>query len=219
MLQIPSQHVCCRVRNTSAPYACCHNVDFVPHLLQTSSLHPFLDAGPSQRKWNIAWEMVLLVLAWLGVTIAYVVVRATKSLHLGPATAYGVWVLVMEALGATTLVIYSIHLCVRIRKFTPPQVSSEQGPRCQDGALLSTCPSASARQEGTQTMQRHSSAQGPLRRCKAEEHSPCYSTVQLQRQHLLTSHPAADPGVCVAHCPCACSLSGTSESGMACVSV
>ena len=69
--------------------------------------------------------MVLLVLAWVAVTIAYVVVRATTSLRLGPATAYGVWVLVMEGLGATTLVIYSIHLCVRIRKFTPPPVSSD----------------------------------------------------------------------------------------------
>ena len=88
--------------------------------------------------WNIAWEMVLLVLAWLGVTIAYVVVRATTSLRLGPATAYGVWVLVMEALGATTLMIYSIHLCVRIRKFTPPPVSEKRANRCQDGALLST---------------------------------------------------------------------------------
>ena len=146
-----------RLRHRSAPYAGRHTADFGPHLVHTP--HPFLDAGPSQRKWNIAWEMVLLVLAWLGVTIAYVVVRATKSLHLGPATAYGVWVLVMEALGATTLVIYSIHLCVRIRKFTPPPVSGERAHRCQHVHCLSTSPVASARQEGTQPRQVPCSAQ------------------------------------------------------------
>lgn len=139
------------------------------------SLDPCVDAGPSQRKWNIAWEMVLLVLAWLAVTIAYVVVRATKSLHLGPATAYGVWVLVMEALGATTLVIYSIHLCVRIRKFTPPPVSDRRAHRSQDGALLSTAPVASARQKGIQPRPNALLSTGAPCRCKAEVHLACYS--------------------------------------------
>lgn len=40
--------------------------------------------------------MAFLILCWFVVTIIYIVVRATKSLHLGKATAYGVWVLVME---------------------------------------------------------------------------------------------------------------------------
>ena len=40
--------------------------------------------------------MAFLILAWFVVTIIYIVVRATKSLKLGKATAYGVWVLVME---------------------------------------------------------------------------------------------------------------------------
>ena len=40
--------------------------------------------------------MAFLIVAWLVVTIIYIVVRATKSLHLGKATAYGVWVLIME---------------------------------------------------------------------------------------------------------------------------
>ena len=158
MLQVPRQQVCRLVAAQVLLMLVVTALNLCPTFCR---LEPFPNAGPSQRKWNIAWEMVLLVLAWVGVTIAYVVVRATKSLHLGPATAYGIWVLVMEALGATTLAIYSIHLCVRIRKFTPPQVSGEHGPRCQDGALLSTSLFASARQEGTQTMQLHCSAQGP----------------------------------------------------------
>ena len=45
---------------------------------------------------NINWLMAFLILAWFVVTIIYIVVRATKSLKLGKATAYGVWVLVME---------------------------------------------------------------------------------------------------------------------------
>ena len=40
--------------------------------------------------------MAFLILAWFVVTIIYIVVRATKSLKLGKATAYGVWVLIME---------------------------------------------------------------------------------------------------------------------------
>lgn len=40
--------------------------------------------------------MAFLIVAWFVVTIIYIVVRATKSLHLGAATAYGVWVLIME---------------------------------------------------------------------------------------------------------------------------
>lgn len=40
--------------------------------------------------------MAFLILAWFVITIIYIVVRATKSLHLGKATAYGVWVLIME---------------------------------------------------------------------------------------------------------------------------
>ena len=82
-------------------------------LCPTSCTLQFRLAGPSERMRNIAWEVVLLVLGWVAVTIAQVVVCATTSLHLGPATAYGVWVLLVEGLGATTLVIYSIHLCVR----------------------------------------------------------------------------------------------------------
>lgn len=45
---------------------------------------------------NVNWLMALLALAWFVIAIIYIVVRATKSLHLGKATAYGVWVLVME---------------------------------------------------------------------------------------------------------------------------
>lgn len=45
---------------------------------------------------NINWLMAILTLAWFVVSIIYIVVRATKSLNLGKATAYGVWVLVME---------------------------------------------------------------------------------------------------------------------------
>ena len=45
---------------------------------------------------NINWLMAFLILAWFVVTIIYIVVRATKSLKLGKATAYGVWGLVME---------------------------------------------------------------------------------------------------------------------------
>jgi cellulose synthase/poly-beta-1,6-N-acetylglucosamine synthase-like glycosyltransferase len=73
---------------------------------------------PWQGKWlaNIFWPMVVVVMAWFGVTIAYIVVRATQSLGLGKLTAYGVWVLVIEALGATTLFIYAIHLMVASHK-------------------------------------------------------------------------------------------------------
>ena len=45
---------------------------------------------------NINWVMAFLILCWFVITIIYIVVRATKSLKLGKATAYGVWVLVME---------------------------------------------------------------------------------------------------------------------------
>ena len=44
--------------------------------------------------------MALLTAAWFIIAIIYIVVRATKSLHLGKATAYGVWVLVMEVKSA-----------------------------------------------------------------------------------------------------------------------
>ena len=40
--------------------------------------------------------MAILTVAWFVIAIIYIVVRATRSLHLGKATAYGVWVLVME---------------------------------------------------------------------------------------------------------------------------
>lgn len=53
-----------------------------------------VDAG--QYMQNVNWLMALLTLAWFVIAIIYIVVRATKSLHLGKATAYGVWVLVME---------------------------------------------------------------------------------------------------------------------------
>ena len=66
--------------------------------------------------------MVLIVLAWFVVTIIYIVVRATKSLRLGHLVAYGVWVLVVEGLGASTLLLYAFHLCLRPRKHTPPTV-------------------------------------------------------------------------------------------------
>ena len=45
---------------------------------------------------NINWGMSFLILCWFVITIIYIVVRATRSLKLGKATAYGVWVLVME---------------------------------------------------------------------------------------------------------------------------
>ncbi len=51
---------------------------------------------------NINWVMAFLILCWFVITIIYIVVRATKSLHLGKATAYGVWVLIMEV---------SLHIC------------------------------------------------------------------------------------------------------------
>ena len=66
--------------------------------------------------------MVLLVLAWFVVTIIYIVVRSTKSLRLGHLVAYGVWVLVVEGLGASTLLLYAFHLCLRPRKHTAPTV-------------------------------------------------------------------------------------------------
>ena len=66
--------------------------------------------------------MVLIVLAWFVVTIIYIVVRATKSLKLGHLVAYGAWVLVVEGLGASTLLLYAFHLCLRPRKHTPPTV-------------------------------------------------------------------------------------------------
>lgn len=49
-----------------------------------------------QHMQNINWLMAFLILSWFVVTIIYIVVRATKSLKLGKATAYGVWVLIME---------------------------------------------------------------------------------------------------------------------------
>ena len=45
---------------------------------------------------NVNWLMAILTVAWFVIAIIYIVVRATRSLHLGKATAYGVWVLVME---------------------------------------------------------------------------------------------------------------------------
>lgn len=53
-----------------------------------------LTAG--QHIQNINWLMAFLILCWFVITIIYIVVRATKSLKLGKATAYGVWVLIME---------------------------------------------------------------------------------------------------------------------------
>lgn len=53
---------------------------------------------------NINWLMAFLILCWFVITIIYIVVRATKSLHLGKATAYGVWVLIMEV---------SLHICLQ----------------------------------------------------------------------------------------------------------
>jgi len=58
---------------------------------------------------NINWVMAFLILCWFVITIIYIVVRATKSLHLGKATAYGVWVLVMEV---------SLHICFQSRPTT-----------------------------------------------------------------------------------------------------
>ena len=70
------------------------------HQLQSLVLHvsgayvSIVYAG--QHIQNINWVMAFLILCWFVITIIYIVVRATKSLHLGKATAYGVWVLVME---------------------------------------------------------------------------------------------------------------------------
>lgn len=54
--------------------------------------------------------MALLTLAWFVVSIIYIVVRATKSLHLGKATAYGVWVLVMEVGSLTVFTVLLFKL-------------------------------------------------------------------------------------------------------------
>lgn len=89
-------------------------------------------AGPGKRKlqWagqffqNTNWFMTGMVLAWLAVTVGYVVVRSSQSikpLKIG-VKIYGIWVLVIEVLGASTLLIYAVHLMVNVRKFEPPFV-------------------------------------------------------------------------------------------------
>lgn len=93
---------------------------------------PLNMAGPGKRRlpwagqfWrNTNWFMTGMVLAWVAITTGYVVVRATQSLK-GLSTGiliYGIWVLVVEVLGATTLMLYAVHLMVHVRKFEPPFV-------------------------------------------------------------------------------------------------
>ena len=60
-----------------------------------------------QHLQNINWIMAFIITAWFVITIIYIVVRATKSLHLGKATAYGVWVLVMEVTLSFTLFMHA----------------------------------------------------------------------------------------------------------------
>ena len=58
--------------------------------------HDLFDAG--QFFQNTNWFMTGLVLAWVAVTVGYVIVRATESLDglsLG-LRIYGIWVLVVE---------------------------------------------------------------------------------------------------------------------------
>ncbi|KAL3145110.1 hypothetical protein ABBQ38_001719 [Trebouxia sp. C0009 RCD-2024] len=98
----------------------------------TPAFTPLNLAGPGKRKlpWagqffqNTNWIMTSVVLAWIVVTIGYIIVRASvslKNLH-GADIVYGIYVLVIEALGATTLFLYGTHLMVRHRKFDPPFV-------------------------------------------------------------------------------------------------
>ena len=68
-----------------------------------------------QHLQNINWIMAFIIMAWFVITIIYIVVRATKSLHLGKATAYGVWVLVMEVTFCFTPFVHPIRPYI-----TPP---------------------------------------------------------------------------------------------------
>ena len=83
------------------------------HQLQSLEWHEqgayVSDVCAGQHIQNINWLMAFLILCWFVITIIYIVVRATKSLHLGKATAYGVWVLVMEV---------SLHICFQSRPTT-----------------------------------------------------------------------------------------------------
>ena len=99
--------------------------------------------------------MVLIVLAWFVVTIIYIVVRATKSLKLGHLVAYGVWVLVVEGLGASTLLLYAFHLCLRPRKFTLPTVRVRKCglPSAWQISRLGRCTSAPVQAHATHVRQ------------------------------------------------------------------
>ena len=72
-------------------HQCCLTCDTIPYIVM---LRRSIHAG--QHLQNINWVMAFIITAWFVITVIYIVVRATKSLHLGKATAYGVWVLVME---------------------------------------------------------------------------------------------------------------------------
>jgi hypothetical protein len=53
---------------------------------------------------------VAVFLAYLGALVFYLWVRITKTLDLGPYRWYGILVLVIECLGATTVILYGINL-------------------------------------------------------------------------------------------------------------
>lgn len=96
------------------------------HVCCSRPSRPFPLALPAGKvASNTCWPMVVVIVAWIAVTIVYIVIRATQSLGLRPKglVAYGVWVLVLEVLGCSTLMIYALHLTLRIRKWTPPHVS------------------------------------------------------------------------------------------------
>jgi hypothetical protein len=74
--------------------------------LTKSSARPASGARlPDQHRCGVA-----VFLAYLGALVFYLWVRITKTLDLGPFRWYGILVLVIECLGATTVILYGINL-------------------------------------------------------------------------------------------------------------
>ena len=59
---------------------------------------------------EVNWLGVIVFLSYLAALGFYIWVRITKTLDLGPYVWYGILVLVIECLGATTVILYGINL-------------------------------------------------------------------------------------------------------------
>ena len=79
---------------------------------------------------EVNWLGVIVFLSYLAALGFYLWVRITKTLDLGPYVWYGILVLVIECLGATTVILYGINL-LRMPVATYHVQARHARPRCQ----------------------------------------------------------------------------------------